>query len=63
MKNLSNLEKKTSNLPFQDLICFLKRPRKIFQGLTTTTRHKNKVTHQNKIIRYNKAKQQGVIGE
>jgi uncharacterized protein (DUF1919 family) len=48
MKNLSNLKKKFSNLPFQDLIWFLKRPRKILQG---------------KIVRYNKAKQQGVAGE
>jgi uncharacterized protein (DUF1919 family) len=62
MKNLPNLEKKTSNLPFQDLICFLKRPRKILQNLTTT-RHNSKMKHQNKIIRFNKAKQQDVIRE
>jgi len=62
MKNLPNLKKKTSNLPFRDLIYFLKKLRKIFQGLTAR-RHNSKMIHQNKIVRCNKTKQQGVIGE
>jgi hypothetical protein len=49
-------------LPFQDLICFLNKLRKTFQGLTTA-RHNSKMKHQNKIVRCNKAKQQGVIGD
>jgi hypothetical protein len=62
MKNLPNVEKKTSNLQFQDLICFLKKLRKMLQGLTTA-RHNSKMKDQNRIVRCNKAKRQGVIEE